>query len=160
MSYNTQQLLTDIDGRPIPQYYDPGTDKFYPAGTMPVRLGANTPLVTTHQNAATANGNGVAADVDGYGSAMFQVAGTFNAKVNFEGSVDGVNYVPIFVLDSSGNRVASATAPGIFRADIAGLKSIRAPISNYVSGAVTVVSRALPVARSVDQAVQLNWDLV
>ncbi|NPV80750.1 MAG: hypothetical protein HPY52_10820 [Firmicutes bacterium] len=106
--------------------------------------------MTTHQNAATANGNGVAANVDGYGSAAIQISGTFNAKVNFQGSVDGINYVPIGVLDSNGNKVFSATAPGIYRAELGGIQFLRTPISDYVSGAVTVVSRALPVARPID----------
>ncbi len=30
MSYNTKNLLTDGDGKPIPQYYNPTTDEFEP----------------------------------------------------------------------------------------------------------------------------------
>jgi hypothetical protein len=30
LSYNTKPLLTDLHGKPIPQYYDPVTDDFLP----------------------------------------------------------------------------------------------------------------------------------
>ena len=59
MPYNTQKLLTDIDGRPIPQYYDPVTDKFYPAGTMSVQINGSfdtfrTPVTSVKTVTATA----------------------------------------------------------------------------------------------------------
>jgi hypothetical protein len=30
LAYNTKELLTDLHGKPIPQYYDPTTDAFLP----------------------------------------------------------------------------------------------------------------------------------
>lgn len=30
MAYNTQKMLTDVEGKPIPQLYDPTSDKFLP----------------------------------------------------------------------------------------------------------------------------------
>jgi len=58
------------------------------------------------------------------------------------------------VLNESGQMVTTANAEGIYRADIAGLHQVRARISGYASGSVTVRSRALPLALPVLQSVQ------
>lgn len=129
-------------------------------GSIPAQLAATYALVTTHHNGAGANANGNAADVEGYGSASIQISGTFEGTISFEGSVDGVNYVPIRALDGAGTPVTSATAAGIFKADCAGLKYLRCPLSGYASGSVTVKSRAVLMARPTAQTVQLSGSLV
>lgn len=125
-------------------------------GSIPAQLAATYALVTTHHNGASANANGNTADVEGYGSASIQISGTFEGTISFEGSVDGVNYVPIRALDGAGTPVTSATAAGIFKADCAGLKYLRCPLSGYASGSVTVKSRAVLMARPTAQTVQLS----
>ena len=129
-------------------------------GSIPAQLAATYALVTTHHNGAGANANGNTADVEGYGSASIQISGTFEGTISFEGSVDGVNYVPIRALDGAGTPVTSATAAGIFKADCAGLKYLRCPLSGYASGSVTVKSRAVPMARPTAQTVQLSGSLL
>jgi len=129
-------------------------------GSIPAQLAATYALVTTHHNGAGANANGNAADVEGYGSASIQISGTFEGTISFEGSVDGVNYVPIRALDGAGTPVTSATAAGIFKADCAGLKYLRCPLSGYASGSVTVKSRAVLMARPTAQTVQLSGSLL
>jgi hypothetical protein len=111
-------------------------------------------LETTHQDAVSATGNGVAATVNGFGSITFQITGTFTATVTFEASVDGSNYETIAVIDSDGNRVTSATSEGLYRADIAGYKSVRTPVTWTSGTSVTVKSLALPGHRSFDVPVQ------
>ena len=37
MAYNELALLVDVNGRPIPQYYDIVNDEFKPLGTMPMQ---------------------------------------------------------------------------------------------------------------------------
>ena len=101
-------------------------------------------LETTHQDAVSATGNGTAAIVNGFGSIAFQITGTFSATITFEASVDGTNYATIAVIDSDGDRVTSATSAGLYRADIAGYKSVRAPAAWTSGTSVTVKSLALP----------------
>lgn len=96
----------------------------------------------TLQNAATANGNGAIMDVSDLATVVFEVRGTFSATVNFEGSLDDVNWYPLRVVQmGAGGLSTTATTAGLYRAEVAGLKSVRARISGYVSGSVTVVAR-------------------
>jgi len=111
-----------------------------------VTLTGSNALLTTHQSAATANGNGTVATVTGYGSVRFRVSGAFSATVNFEASMDGSAWDPLPVVNvATGERVTSTTAAGVYEADIVGVQAVRARISGYNSGDVTVISRVLPV---------------
>jgi hypothetical protein len=101
-------------------------------------------LETTHQDAASSTGNGTAATVNGFGSIAFQITGTFTATVTFEASVDGTNYETIAAINSNGQKVTSATATGLYRANIAGYKNVRTPVTWTSGTSVTVKSLALP----------------
>lgn len=97
----------------------------------------------TLQNAAVAVGNGTVLTVTGYGTAVVQVTGTFVATITFEGTVDGTNYQAISATQMGAAVVATtATAPGIYRMSPGGLTNIRARISAFTSGSITVVGRA------------------
>ena len=112
-------------------------------------LFANKAATATLQNAAVANGNGTDFVVDGYGVANLQITGTFEATVTFRGSVDGTNFVPIFGRNrNTGQSASTTTAAGIYGVDCRGLQKIRAVISGYVSGDITVSGRAEPFAGS------------
>lgn len=73
------------------------------------------------------------------------IAGT--ATVTFEATVDGTNWGGVSAHDvtqvAGQTHVATATASGIYHVDVAGFDSIRARISSWTSGAVTVVGRAI-----------------
>lgn len=99
---------------------------------------------TTMQNAAAANGDGTVLAVTGYGLAFLQVSGTFSATVNFEGSPDaGTTWLAIVAAPlGASDFVTTATAAGMFRVPVAGLQQLRARVSGYASGNVTVVGRA------------------
>lgn len=160
MALHEQYFKRTADNLPAAQYYDSELDELIPQrgkdGAIYVSSIKSSSKTDTLQNAAAANGNGTPQDVEGYASAAVQVSGTFSATISFEGSVDGINYVPLLVLDQTGSPVTSTTAPGIYRVDCAGLKAMRTPITNRVSGAVTVVSRLLPEARPTNLGVQLS----
>lgn len=160
MALHEQYFKRTADNLPAAQYYDSELDELIPQrgkdGAIYVSSIKSSSKTDTLQNAAVANGNGTPQDIEGYASAAVQVSGTFSATISFEGSVDGINYVPLLVLDQTGSPVTSTTAPGIYRVDCAGLKAMRTPITNRVSGAVTVVSRLLPEARPTNLGVQLS----
>ena len=101
-----------------------------------------TTLETTHQNAATTDGNGTAAAVSGYGPIAFQVTGTFDtATVTYKGSVDGTNYEAL-------PGTSAVTAVGISKFDVSGYKSVLAVISGAgASTSLTIKSLAVGVAR-------------
>lgn len=100
--------------------------------------------VTTLQSAAVATGNGVTFLVDGCRSAMFQVTGTFVGTITFEATVDGSTFVTYALSDISTAARTHATVQttvGIYMADdLAGLMAMRARVSAYTSGTITIVA--------------------
>jgi hypothetical protein len=77
------------------------------------------------------------------GGATFTLSGTFSATVQFEASTDTPaqtpsNWVSLNVTPSnSTTAVTSATAPGIWQANVAGYTWVRIRVSLYTSGTVT-----------------------
>lgn len=93
----------------------------------------------TFQSAAAATGNGTALDVGGLAIVGIQVTGTFVGTVTFEGTIDGSTWATIAARNmSDGAAVATATAAGLYQVPVAGLVQIRARISAYTSGSITV----------------------
>lgn len=100
-------------------------------------------VTATLQSAATANGDGSTLDVSGYSSVSFVITGTFVATVNFEVTGDGTNWEPLQVVQVGTSTISTAsTSTGTFSAAIGSLKTVRARVSGYASGAVTVTARA------------------
>lgn len=105
------------------------------------------------QSAAAATGNGTVMDVAGLAMAAFQVSGTFAGTVTFEGTVDGSNWVSLQVCNAADGSVSTtATAPGVFIAPVAGLQMVRARISAYTSGTITVHGLATTVGAGLSLA--------
>jgi len=101
----------------------------------------------TFQSAATATGNGSAMNVAGLGLVGVQLTGTFSATVTFEGTIDGSNWVSLLArLVTDGTTSATATAAGIYQVPAAGLAQVRARVSAYTSGSVTVIGRGVYAA--------------
>jgi len=91
------------------------------------------------QSAAGATGNGTAIDTALLSHLSMQVSGTFSATVTFEATVDGTNWVSLQVSNVTNGAVSTtATAAGIFTCSVAGLAKVRARVSTWVSGSVTV----------------------
>lgn len=95
------------------------------------------------QNAAAATGNGNQLDCTSLKSKLsLQVAGTFVGTVTFEASNDGSNWEVIQVSPADGSAgTTTATAAGLFLLD-ARVKLIRARVSAYTSGAISVIASA------------------
>ena len=96
------------------------------------------------QAAAGATGNGTAikttdAGAGGYARLAVQITGTFTGTVTFECTIDGTNWVALEMtsIGASATVSTTATAAGIWVADVRGLVQVRARVSAYTSGAIT-----------------------
>lgn len=99
------------------------------------------------QNAAGANGNGTAlTNLGDTGAVLMQITGTFTATVNFEGSLDGgTTYVAIRAQDmGAATKATTATAAGMWLVPCFGMSNVRARVSGFSSGTVTVRARRAP----------------
>jgi len=105
-------------------------------------------LAVTMQDAADATGNGnelpLIAQYGTFDEVAFQVSGTFVGTVTFEGTVDGTNWVAVEVQSATDVSVTAttATAAGIHFLTPAIYASVRARVSAYTSGEITVVGLA------------------
>ena len=107
-----------------------------------VTLNGGLSELTTLQNAATAIGNGVELDVSGMSTVIFGVVGSFVGVITFEGSIDGTGWNAILTTNNNNNqKTTTATSAGLYRAVCTGLMKVRARISTYTSGSITVVAR-------------------
>lgn len=98
----------------------------------------------TMQDSATATGNGTYVSVADRAFIVMQVSGTFTATITFEGTVDESNWVAIQATNLNDGSVATiATSAGLYAAPAAGLTRVRARISSYTSGSVTVTGHAI-----------------
>jgi hypothetical protein len=103
----------------------------------------------TLQSAAGALGNGNSLILSGSSACALQVTGTFVGTVTFEGHVneDSATWVAIQGVNANSGTVAStATDAGLFYFSTVGLHGVRARISAYTSGSITVVGREVDMA--------------
>lgn len=110
---------------------------------MKLVSGGNYSLVTM-QNSATATGNGTAIQtVDPDNGAWMvldmQVTGISGDTITFEGTIDGTNWVAVLCENqTSGTSATTATADGIYRYIVGGVRQVRARISSYSAGTIIV----------------------
>ena len=95
------------------------------------------------QSAAVATGNGTAVntiDVDGAFTVLtMQVTGITTATITFEATIDGTNWVAVLATNlNNGTDATTATANGLYRITCLGLRQVRARISAWTSGTITV----------------------
>ena len=109
-------------------------------GSADVRIVSNKIIPVAFQYDASANGDGGTVDVNGMNTCIFDISGTFVATINFEVTLDGTLWRPI-IAEKIGEAVISTTttAPGAYRCNVTGFRSIRARISYYVSGGINVI---------------------
>lgn len=121
--------------------------------TGPAVAGNSTPVVqafsasTTLQSGATANGNGTAMAVNAYAGAVLHVvcsvACSGGTTINFEASFDNTTYVSIYATPLAASvPTATATTTGDFSFNVSGYSYIRARISSYSAGTITVTGYA------------------
>ena len=100
------------------------------------------------QSAAVATGNGTAitcfqADLGAYLSVTLQIQGITSATITFEATIDGTNWVAVLFENlNSGNTGTSATADGLYRGTVLGFYQVRARISAWATGTITVTGVA------------------
>jgi hypothetical protein len=151
-----------IDG--IPGSFSAGTAVDINTSTMTVvatrPIGSTTPTIVqlisaqatastsaTLQNAATSTGIGTALSLLGMGSVAFTISGTFSATITWEGSEDGTNFSAMLATPyGSSTPATTTTATGVFIAGCAGLQQVRAHITAYTSGSITVTAHAVPLS--------------
>ena len=97
----------------------------------------------TLQNAAGATGNGNILDVTNYTTAVFNITISASATLTFEVTNDYTNWSSLSAVQEGTNATsATATATGLYRANISGYRGVRARVSTFGSGTITVVGRA------------------
>lgn len=105
----------------------------------------------TLQNAVTASGNGSTLSTDGMSSAVLTVncsSCSGGTTVNFEGSEDGTNYASLTATQiGTTTEATSTTTSGLtyWQIPVAGLQNIRARVSGYSAGTITVTGHTVPV---------------
>lgn len=96
---------------------------------------------TALQSAAAATGNGTALNVTGYNVATAEVTGTFVGTITWEGSRDGgTTYYSIDATAIGGSVATTATTTGLYTLSVKALTHIRARVSAYTSGSITVAA--------------------
>lgn len=101
-------------------------------------------ITAVMQNAATAADNGTSIEcTGGTRGAMtvltMQIAGISGDTITFEATIDGSNWVAVQATNlNSGSAATTATANGLYRLTVLGLLSVRARISTYSAGTITV----------------------
>jgi hypothetical protein len=94
---------------------------------------------STLQSGATGTGNGTPMSVAGLTWLGLQIVGITTATITWECSNDGVTWTGIQATPlSTGTAAATATADGMYRANVSGLSLVRARISAYTSGTISV----------------------
>lgn len=101
---------------------------------------------TLMQDSATAIGNGVELICAGHNVATIQVTGISGDTITWEATIGGGTWAGLMVTPlSTGTAALTATANGLYRVTIAGLRTLRARISNHSSGTIIVVGRVTDV---------------
>ena len=95
------------------------------------------------QNAAGATGNGTAIDVNGYHVTMLQVDGISGDTITVEATINNVDWDVWPATNSAGTAATTITADGLFQVAHYGVSQVRARISTYSAGAITVLGRAI-----------------
>jgi len=135
-----------------------GTSRALRVVTENLITGGYSPANLTMQNAVTANGNGTTLNVNEYATAVLEIRGTFSATINFECSIDGTNWYPVLATKNDGIISSSCSTAGLYEIKVAAWKSIRARVSGYVSGNVTVVGKVSPLVNA-EKSMQLTGSL-
>lgn len=90
-----------------------------------------------------ANGNIFLLDVRELDTLGIQVTGAMTATLQFEGTIDGINWFALnAVPKDSSTPVTSATAAGVWFANVGALLAARVRCSAYTSGSPTIGMRA------------------
>ena len=116
-----------------------------PVTAQPTQPGFLSKSLTSATCTSNASTGCVVLQVPREGSIGLQLAGTFSATVEFEGSIDGTTFVSMVLAPSTGGAGAtSATSAGVWTGSAGGLRFIRARVSAYTSGSVDASLQSAP----------------
>jgi hypothetical protein len=113
---------------------------------------ATIPAAVVMQNAATGIGNGTTLPVTGYAVALLSVTASVamsgGTAITFEASTDDTTWVSIAAhsIGINGALTPTTTTVGDYRIAVDGYKSLRARISTYSAGTITVRGYVSPTA--------------
>jgi uncharacterized cupin superfamily protein len=123
---------------------------------------ASVATTATLQSAATANGNGTVLSVDGMAAAVLTVncsSCSGGTTVNFELSEDASNFVAVKAIKVDTNAMAATlTTSGVtvWTVPVAGFQQLRARISAYSAGTITVTGHSVPMTTSAIPGMQVD----
>jgi len=119
------------------------------AGVLSVSQGASTPTTATLQNNVSTVGAGTLLSVNGMSVIALTVNITSVATVVFEGTEDGTNFTALNAVQLGTTTIASsvsASGISVWEMPVGGLVSVRARVSAYTSGNITVTGHAVPIS--------------
>jgi len=91
------------------------------------------------QDAVVATGAGSTFVVSGYCYVVFQITGTFVGTVTFQATLDGTNWIAVRAINmNSGVTATTGTVVGLYQLGVAGLGIVRANVTAWTSGTITV----------------------
>lgn len=97
------------------------------------------------QSSVQATGNGTAVvptrvDEGAYTALTMHIEGINGDTITFEGTIDGTNWIAIQAENlNDGTEATTATADGLYRITVLGLGQVRARISTYSAGTITIL---------------------
>lgn len=98
----------------------------------------------TLQSAVETTSTGTAMVVGGFPTVGLQVAGITTATITWQGTIDGSTWVSVLATNfTSGSAATTTTADGVFYANVKGLDQVRAVVSGWTSGTITVSGLAV-----------------
>jgi hypothetical protein len=137
-------IAADSAGAEIAPYTSSAIGSKVGLDSAPIKHAPNTRVtgVLGSLNAAV-----TVSDLDGFGTAGVALSGTWAGTVSFLGSVDGTTFVAMNAQPlGSGLLTSSATANGVWRLNITGLKAIQVKMTGYTSGSAAVAVELTPHA--------------
>ena len=97
----------------------------------------------TFHSAASATATGTVLNCAGMSSLVVQITGTFVATVTWQGTIDGTNWVSLQAENIASGAVATtATAAGLYRLSVAGLRLFRANMAWTSGTSITAIGIA------------------
>ena len=113
------------------------------SGTVTANAGTGVADVTASGTLGAINATVALALGGGYSGAVVQITGTWVGTIQFEGTVDGTNWLPINgVFAGTSAPAPTVTANGIIRLTPGGLAQFRVNMTAFTSGSAVITLRA------------------
>lgn len=140
--------VVSVDNTGQPTYSGGGGGGSVTQGTTPWVTSEQAATITTGtlQSAAAATGNGTVFSTLGLAEVRITVTITGTATITMEGTENGTDYFTISAEQQSAVPSSTITATGLYSLHTVGLQNIRARISAFTSGTVTVTAHGSPIS--------------